>query len=88
MTELVIERELQFFEDGSDEPVWIIRDSLIPEVEDIVMIENADGSSRAFEVLERVFIVAKQGEHSFNRVRFVIKERQKKTAWMLTRASK
>jgi hypothetical protein len=67
------ERVIAIFLKGASEPLWVTTDSDVPQVGDSVGLEHADGSLTAYEVLHRMWVTAKQGEHSFGTVRLTVK---------------
>ena len=59
---------------GAEEPLWAVRDAVVPLIGDFLTIEESDGTSTKYEVVSRTWIIAKQGESSFERVRLDLKK--------------
>lgn len=82
MTESNESPMIEFCLKGEEEPLWAIRDSNVPLPDDLVSIENADGTAQTYRVESRMWFTAKQGAHNFLRVRLLVKEEKKPTAWV------
>jgi hypothetical protein len=70
-------RSIEIYQEGDDQPVWVIRDHAVPLPGDQIGIEQSDGSTRSYTVVSRTWLTAKQGEHSFARVRLTVKGKPK-----------
>lgn len=73
MTETNEAPMIEFHLEGKDEPLWTIRDTNVPLPDDLVCIENADGTAQTYEVESRMWVTAKQGEHHFGHVRLQLR---------------
>lgn len=71
---------IEFCLKGEEEPLWAIRDNNVPLPDDLVSIENADGTAQTYKVVSRLWVTAKQGAHNFYRVRLVVKEEKPSNA--------
>lgn len=65
---------LEFCLKGKEEPLWAFRDSNVPLPDDLVSIEEADGTTKTYKVEARLWFTAKQGAHNFLRIRLLVKE--------------
>lgn len=65
---------IEFHLKDDEETLWAIRDSNVPLPDDLVSIENADGTAKTYRVETRMWVTAKQGAHNFYRVRLKLKE--------------
>ena len=74
MTETDAAQMIEFCLKGEEEPFWAIRDSNVPLPDDLVSIENADGTAQTYSVESRMWFTAKQGAHNFFRVRLQLQE--------------
>jgi len=81
MTETDKARTIEFHLKGEVEPLWVIRDSNVPLPDDLISIENADGTAKTYKVESRMWVTAKQGESSFARVSLIVKEIKPNTSW-------
>lgn len=66
-------RSIELYQEGDDQPVWVVRDHAVPLPGDHIGIEQSDGSTRTYTVVSRTWLTAKQGEHSFARLRLTVK---------------
>lgn len=76
MTETDEAQMIEFCVKGDEEPLWAIRDNNVPLPDDLVSIENADGTAMTYKVETRMWVTAKQGDHRFGRVRLILAEKK------------
>jgi len=67
---------IEFCLQGEEEPLWVIRDKdkNVPLPDDLVAIENADGTTNTYKIKSRMWVTAKQGKDRFYRVRLRVAE--------------
>ena len=52
-------------------PIWVVKDALVPAIGDSITIESADDALDTYRVVGRDWMTAKQGASTFTQVRIL-----------------